>query len=84
MWFGAFACVALVVLGSVIQQYGVLGIGAVGLTAFCGQLIGEYLGFGAGTGVAMIVLGFVVLGIAIRLILRLNETPRRTGASQVR
>ena len=85
LWLGAAACTALVVLGSVIQQYGVLGIGAVGLTAFCAQLVGEYLGFGAGTGIAMVVVGFVVLGIAIRLILRLADdaSANRRVASEV-
>ncbi len=83
LWLGAAVCVAVVALGSVWQEYAVLGIGAVGLTAFCGQLIGEYVGFGAGTAMALIVLGFIILGFAIRLAVRMPDdasTNRRVTA----
>ncbi len=85
IWLGAALCAGLIAAGSLMQEYAVLGIGAVGLTAFCGQLIGEYLGFGAGTAVAMILLGFLVLGVAIRLILRMPEdaSTNRRVASEV-
>jgi hypothetical protein len=85
LWLGALACAALVYGGSRISEMGVLGIGAVGLTVYSGQLVGEYLGFGAGTAIALIVVGFVLLGACIRLTLRMaaDATQDRRVASEV-
>ena len=85
LWLGAAACAALVWAGSRIEELGVLGIGAVGLTVFAGQLVGEYLGFGAGTAIALIIVGFTVLGTGLRLTQRLapDASQGRRVASEV-
>jgi hypothetical protein len=81
IWLGAAACAALIWAGSKIEQIGVLGIGTVGLMVFSGQLVGEYLGFGAGTAIALIAVGFVLLGIGVRFTLR--QTPETSQNRRV-
>jgi|GEM_PF-1409373 len=76
MWLGAVSCAALIWAGSRMGEMGVLGIGTVGLMVFSGQLVGEYLGFGAGTAIALIAVGFVLLGMAVRF--TLAQTPEAT------
>jgi hypothetical protein len=85
MWLGAVACAGLIWAGSRLEELGVLGIGTVGLMALSGQLVGEYLGFGAGTAIALIAIGFALLGIGVRLTLRRTaETSQDRGvASEV-
>ena len=72
MWHGVVACVALIWGGSRLEELGVLGIGTVGLMLFSGQRVSEYLGFGAGTARALIAIGFVLLGVGVRLTLKLE------------
>jgi len=69
MWLGVVACVALIWVGSRLEELGVLGIGTVGLMLFSGQLVSAYLGFGVGTALALIAIGFVLLGVGVRLTL---------------
>jgi hypothetical protein len=70
MWLGVLACAALIYAGSRMEEYGVLGIGTVGLMLFSGHLIGEYLGFGVGTAIALIVFGLALLSVAVWSMLR--------------
>ncbi|HET6351728.1 MAG TPA: hypothetical protein VFG89_06350 [Coriobacteriia bacterium] len=68
MWLGAIASAGLIWAGSRLEEMPVLGIGTVSLMVFAGELVGEYLGFGVGTGIALIAVGFMALGAGIRLI----------------
>jgi hypothetical protein len=75
LWVGAAVCIALVAAGSRLKEMLVLGIGALGLTIFCGQLIGEYLGFGLIASFALIAVGFALLANAVRMTLAMPEDP---------
>lgn len=77
LWVGVAACAALIWAGSRFDEPGVLGIATVALMVFAGQLIAEYLGFGAGTAMALIAFGFVLLAACVRMTLRSGEeTPK--------
>ena len=78
LWLGAIACLGLVVLGSVIKEYVVLSIAALGLTAFVAQLVGEYLGFGVVTSAALVLVGFTLLGTSVWLLRRSADDPKRS------
>ena len=81
LWPGVVAGALLIWAGSHDEEYVVLGVGAVGLTLFAGQLVGEYLGFGTGTAIALIGIGFVILGAAVRMMLR--ATPEASLSRRV-
>jgi len=85
MWLGVVACAALIWAGSRLEELGVLGIGTVGLMLFSGQVVAAYLGFGAGTAIALIAIGFVLLGVGVRLTLRLapDAAQKRRIAAEV-
>ncbi len=80
LWLGALACIALVVAGSTMKEYVVIGIAAFGLAAFSAQIVGEYLGFGMVTSIALIVIGFALLGNAVRLMLTTQAASTQTRA----
>lgn len=75
LWAGAVVCIALVAAGSRLKEMLVLGIGALGLTIFCGQLIGEYLGFGLVASFALVGVGFAMLANAVRMTLAMPDDP---------
>jgi len=85
MWLGALTCVALIWAGSRLDEMGVLGVGTVALMLFSGQLVYSYLGFGAGTAIALIAVGFALLGAGVWLTLRLapDTSRNRRIASEV-
>jgi len=85
MWLGVVACAALIWAGSRLEELGVLGIGTVGLMLFSGQVVSAILGFGAGTAIALIAIGFVLLGVGVRLTLRLapDAAQKRRIAAEV-
>lgn len=85
MWIGVVACALLIWAGSRLEELGVLGIGTVGLMLFSGQVVSAYLGFGAGTAIALIAIGFVLLGVGVRLTLKLtpDAAQKRRIAAEV-
>jgi len=80
LWIGAAAGIALIVAGSAMKEYVVLGIAAFGLTVFSAQIIGEYLGFGIGTSFALVAIGFALLGYSIWLMRRPAEKPAQRAS----
>jgi hypothetical protein len=77
LWLGVTTCAVLVWAGSHLDDIVVLGIGTIALMIFAGQLVAEYLGFGAGTAIALVGIGFALLGACVRMTLRLTEeTPK--------
>lgn len=85
LWLGVVVAAALIWAGSHAEEPAVLGIATVGLMVLSGQLIAEYMGFGVGTAIALIAVGFALLGVGVRLTLRAvpGDPQRRRVAREV-
>ena len=81
MWLGLAVSIALVALGSQLRKVQVLGISAAGIALFAFQLLDHYVGNSMVMPVALIVGGFVLLGVGAWLLLR--EVPAEKKAQKV-